>query len=179
MSPVAPSSGHASRALVLSLVTVILGMAVLWGASVLLTSRHNQRAPHSTVGGVVDLGDASKLARTIARDGGVPVYYPDVSGNNARSVYVVHKGSNPTKGWSAFLAQVDGEPASCLWSWNHSTKQFDATCDAKRHADREGTGLVQYPVEVTNGRLKVDLTVSPSGTTTSERQPTSTAGSNP
>ncbi len=98
MSPVAPSSGHASRALVLSLVAVVVGMGAVWGASMLITSRHNQRAAQTSVGGVVDLGRATKLAGQISRDGGVPVYYPDVSGNNARSVYVTHRGTDPDHG---------------------------------------------------------------------------------
>ncbi len=177
MSPVAPSSGHASRALVLSLVAVVVGMAAVWGASVLITSRHNQRATQKPVGGVVDLGPAVKLAGRISRDGGVPVYYPDVSGNNARSVYVTHRGTDPTTGWSAFLAQVPGEASSCLWTWNRSAGHFEATCDTSRHADRHGSGLVHYPATVRDGHLKVDLKVTPTTTSSSTAAPPSRPGS--
>jgi hypothetical protein len=58
MSPVAPSSGHASRALVLSFLVVALGMGLVWGASAVLTSRHINRSDARTVGGVVNLGSA-------------------------------------------------------------------------------------------------------------------------
>lgn len=166
MSPVAPSSGHASRALVLSFLVVALGMGLLWGASAMMTSRHNSRAVTRTVGGVVDLGRASKLLDQLERHDNVPIYFPDVSGNAARAVYLTHRGDRSSTGWSAFLAQVSGEDASCQWAWNRKTERFDASCDPGRHADRYGSGLLQYPITVVKDRLRVDLTVSPKATTT-------------
>lgn len=159
MSPVAPSSGHATRALTLAFAAVAVGMLALWGASALVTSRHNNRVPNRSVGGVVDLGPAKSLARQIEHGNGVPLYFPDVSGNNARSVYVSHRGTSLNTGWSAFLAQVPGKANSCLWQWNTKLKAFQATCDATMTADHLGTGLTQYPVRVTKKRLRVDLTV--------------------
>jgi hypothetical protein len=166
MSPVAPSSGHASRALVLSFLVVALGMGLVWGASAVLTSRHNNRSDARTVGGVVNLGSASKLLAQIERHDGVPIYYPDVSGNAARAVYITHRGDRSSEGWSAFLAQVPGEASSCQWEWNRDTERFDASCDASRHADRHGDGLLQYPATVVKNRLHVDLTVTPTNRST-------------
>ena len=159
MSPVATSSGHASRALVLSFLVVFLGMGLLWGASVLITNRHNGRSASQTVGGVADFGRASKLLAQYERHGSVPIYYPDQSGSGTRSVYLTHQGERSSTGWSAFLAQVPGEDPSCLWAWNAETKQFDASCDKGRHADRHGEGLHHYPAKVVKDRLRVDLTI--------------------
>lgn len=169
MSPVAPSSGHATRALTLAFTAILVGMLALWGASALFTTQHNSRAPQRSVGGIVDLGPAKSLARQIERGKGVPLYFPDVSGNSARSVYVAHRGTSPDTGWSAFLAQVPGKPNSCLWQWNTKQKAFEATCDPTLKADRSGTGLTHYPVRILKGRLKVDLTVR---ATTTSRTPT-------
>ena len=165
MSPVAPSSGHATRALTLTFAIVIVGMVVVWGASSLITKQHNSRASHGTIGGVVDLGSAKRLASQVDKGNGIPVYYPDVSGNSARSVYVSHIPGSATKGWSAFLAQVPGHAPSCLWEWNRATGRFDATCDKSLHADKHGAGLQHYPVTVKKGSVQVDLTVH--ATTTS------------
>ena len=158
MSPVAPSSGHASKALLLALATIVRGMGALYGASVLLTNRHNDRARDAQVGGVVSLGRADHLAKEIA-DGKQPVYFPDASGNGLRSVYVQHTGSSLTTGWTAFLAQVPDAASDCLWQWNATTRRFDASCNHARHAPASGAGLANYPVTVADGRLSVDLRV--------------------
>lgn len=141
---------------------ILLGIGVLWGASALITNRHNSRVATQTVGGVVDLGSASKLLAQLERHDGVPIYYPDVSGNAARAVYLTHRGDRSSTGWTAFLAQVPGKDASCQWAWNKKTGRFDASCDATRHADRHGDGLLQYPLRVRKDRIRVDLTVNPS-----------------
>ena len=105
------------------------------------------------------------MASQVDKGNGIPVYYPDVSGNSARSVYVSHIPGSTTKGWSAFLAQVPGHAQSCLWEWNRATGRFDATCNKSLHADKHGAGLQHYPVTVKKGSLVVDLTVH--ATTTS------------
>ena len=76
-------------------------MGALWGASAMLTNRHNDRSAARTVGGVVSLGSASKLLAQLERHDDVPIYYPDVSGNAARAVYLTHRGDRSTEGWSA------------------------------------------------------------------------------
>ena len=67
-------------------------MAALYGASVLLTNRHNDRAQGAPAGGIVSLGTTKHLAQEIS-DGAQPVFFPDTSGNGLRSVYVQHSGA--------------------------------------------------------------------------------------
>ncbi len=156
MSPVAPSSGHASRALLLAFATILVGMAALWGASVLLTNRHNGRAGTRQLGGIVKLGSVSKLAEQIdtARQ---PIFYPDVSGNHERDLYLQHRGRDLGTGWSAFLVAVPDAPDGCIWKWNDGLDRFDASCDRSRHAPADGAGLVRYPVTVRDDHVEVDL----------------------
>lgn len=156
MSPVAPSSGHASKALLLAGATILIGMLAIWGASVMLTNRHNARAPHRTLGGVVTLGKAEKLAEQIDKARS-PIFFPDVSGNHERDLYLQHRGSDPNTGWSAFLVAVPDAPEGCVWKWNDGRDRFDASCDPGRHAPADGAGLVSYPVRVEEETLKVDL----------------------
>lgn len=85
------------------------------------------------------------------------MYFPDVSGNDQRGVYLAHSGARSDRGWTAFRAQVPGEDPSCQWEWNVRTDRFDASCDVSRHVDANGTGLEHYPVSVTKGRLVLDL----------------------
>ena len=168
MSPVAPSSGHASKALLMAFGAIIVGMVALYGASVLLTNRHNERAQNAPTGGIVSLGTTRHLAAEIA-SGQQPVYFPDPSGNDLRSVYVQHAGGALDTGWTVFLAQVPDATERCLWQWNDATHRFDASCDKTRHAPADGAGLVHYPVTIIDDRLKVDFRSNPSpiATTTS------------
>jgi hypothetical protein len=156
LSPVAPSSGHASKALLLAVGAIVAGMVALYGASVLLTNRHNERAQSAPAGGVVSLGTTKHLAKEIS-DGAQPVFFPDTSGNNLRSVWVQHTGASLDTGWTAFLAQVPGAANDCLWQWNATRRRFDASCDPTRHAPADGSGLETYPVVVADGRLKIDF----------------------
>lgn len=176
MSPVAPSSGHASKALLLAGATILVGMLVLWGASVLLTNRHNDRAGTRTLGGIVTLGKAETLAKSIDK-ARRPVFYPDVSGNHERDLYLQHRGTDPEAGWSAFLVAVPDAPDGCVWQWNDGLDRFDASCDPDRHAPADGAGLVRYPVRVEDDTVKVDLrssTPGPGTTPTTEPRTTVT-----
>lgn len=177
MSPVAPASGHASRAMILTFAVVVVGMLLVWGASVALTSRHNNRVQTEPVGGEVNLGDAKSLRAGIDKGDGAPIFFPDVSGNNARGVYINHEGDDLTTGWVAFLAQVPGEAADCLWQWDQKSGRFTTSCDSAKHADAMGTGLKQYPVHITEGRVKVDLTVRDADATSSGDGTNSTVAS--
>lgn len=142
--------------MIMALIVIVVGILVLWLVSVWLTNRHNERMATDS-GGVVELGDATRLTAQFDRGGGVPIYFPDVSGNAERSVYLSHAEGPSDEGWTAFLAQVPGEPSSCQWEWNDDHARFDASCDPDRHADAHGEGLEQYPVEVVQGKLQVDL----------------------
>lgn len=167
MSPVRKPPPFSGRTLVIAAAAILVGVALLWAASAALTARHNHRTGGIGAGGVVELGNASRLAAQIRRGGDVPIYFPDVSGNDRRAVYLAHKGPGSNAGWTAFLAQVPGAAPSCQWQWNPTTRRFDASCDERRHASAEGTGLVTYPVTVVKGKLRVDLRPQDSTTTTS------------
>ena len=159
MSPIRQPPPFSGRTLVISVFAILAGVVVLFLASAALTARHNGRVGSVGLetGGIVQLGNASKLSAQIQRGGGVPLYFPDVSGNARRSVYLAHRGGRSTSGWTAFRAQVPGEAGSCQWQWNTKTQRFDASCDATRQADAQGKGLEQYPVTVVRGKLRLDL----------------------
>lgn len=137
------------------------GVVLLWVASATLTARHNRKLDVGDAGGVVELGDASRLAALFQRGDGVPMYFPDVSGNARRAVYLTHRGRRSSAGWTAFRAQVPGEDDSCQWEWNTDTGRFDASCDRRRHASADGTGLEQYPATVQDGKLRLDFRPNP------------------
>lgn len=147
----------------MSTVVVLIAIAVLWGASVLVTNRHNSRAAIESTGGVVSLGKASKLLDHFEGHGDIPLYFPDVSGSGTRGVYLTHRGDRSDKGWTAFLAQVPGEASSCQWQWDPRAGRFDASCDRSQHADAAGIGLEQFPVEVAKGKLHLDLRADMTG----------------
>lgn len=159
MSPIRRPPPFNGRMLVIAAAAIVVGVAVLWAASAALTARHNNRSGQISAGGIVELGDAGRLAAQFQRGGDVPIYFPDVSGNDRRAIYLVHDGGASATGWTAFLAQVPDEAPSCQWEWNADTDRFDASCDASRHADRWGTGLEQYPVKVVDDKLRLDFRV--------------------
>lgn len=160
MSPVQPTSGHATRALLIAVGTAAAVVLVLWGASVVLTHRHNTGRHSGTVGGEVTLGSASKLANEVAGRG--PIFYPDVSGNDLRNLFVQHSGTDPKQGWVAFLVQVPGERRGCVWEWQPRSRDFVASCDATRRLPGNALGVPHIPTRVThNDRLVVDLTTTP------------------
>lgn len=172
MSPIRKPPPFSGRTLIHAIIAIIVGLALLWAASATLTARHNRQTSGGGVGGIVALGDASRLVSEFERGGGAPLYFPDVSGNARRSVYLTHDGGPADTGWTAFRAQVQGEEDDdCQWEWNAATTRFDASCDPDRHASADGTGLEQYPVTVHEGRLRVDLRTDPVGTTTVAEDP--------
>lgn len=160
MSPVQQSSGHATRALLLALLAVGLAVGALYGASVLITNRHNARIHTGEVGGVVDLGAVDRLAKHI-NGSNTPAFFPDSSGNHLRDLYVQHVGARSDRGWIVFAAQVPGETDGCLWRWERSHSEFRATCNRRKTLSADAAGVPHYPVTVKGGKLKVDLRVLP------------------
>jgi hypothetical protein len=161
MSPIRKPPPFSGRTLVIAGVAILAGVVLLWVASAALTARHNRQVGDGASGGVVELGNASRLAAQFERGDRVPMYFPDVSGNARRAVYLVHEGRRASKGWTAFLAQVPGEDDSCQWEWNTRTARLDASCDPQRHAGADGGGLQQFPVGVQDGKLRLDLRGEP------------------
>jgi hypothetical protein len=162
VSPVQQSSGHATKALVLALVAVLAAIGVLYGASVLLTNRHNAGIHNGEVGGVVTLGKVSQLARHVSGDN-QPTLYRDLSGNDLRNLWVQHVGSDATSGWIVFATQVPDEADGCNWSWEPDHHRFVATCNHKKVLGADAPGLYHYPVKVVKGKLQADLSSTPGG----------------
>jgi hypothetical protein len=100
-------------------------------------------------------GDAKRLAKEIAERG--PIIYSDVSGRKDRDMILQHLGTNPAKGWYAFLAAPVDKARSCTWRWREETEDFVASCDRSLTAPADGKGLPQFKVTVSGGRIDVDL----------------------
>jgi len=163
VSPVARSSGHAGRALLVGTSAVIIVMVALFVAAVVFSGRDS---------GDVGLGDqtfqggnAERLAAEIDDRG--PIYYPDVSGRGMeRPIILQHLGDDDSRRWYAFLAYPSDRNADCPWRWRPDDQRFEAACDSARTAPADGKGLERYPVTVLDGRLNVDLNFADRTTTT-------------
>ncbi len=146
-------------------VGVALVLLVLWGASV-FTSRQDSfdvRLGDQTFQG----GNAERLADEIADRG--PIIYGDISDTgtgSSRDVILQHLGDDPEEGWYAFRAQPPDQGRECTWDWRPDEELFRASCDASLTAPADGEGLESYPVEVTDGKLDVDLNFDRRETTT-------------
>ena len=168
MSPVAPSNNHVGRAALVAAVGVVVLFVGIGLATLALGNRNSPdlRIGDQTFAG----GDAKRLAAEIDDRG--PIIYGDVSGRRDRDMILQHLGSNPKKGWYAFLAAPIDKPRDCTWDWKPKRKVFVASCDPKVTAPADGDGLPHFRVTVTGGRLDVDLNNEPG--TTSTTAPTTT-----
>jgi hypothetical protein len=131
------------RALLVGLAAVVLGLGLL--AIVLVANG----ARTGSDGGSFDSAGAEELIRLQERDG-VPALFPDPVGGR-QPIFVWHEGDDPTEGWIAYDALVDGEPL-----------ELDVDDEVLRAPDGTeypftGEGLPQYDVEVVDGRLSIDL----------------------
>ena len=131
------------RTLLISLVA--LGFAVV--LVVLVVVLNGQRTGSS--GGTFDQAGVEELLRLQARDG-VPALFPDPVGGR-QPIFVWHEGDDPSDGWLAYDALVDGEPL-----------ELDVDDEVLRATDGTeypftGEGLPQYDTEVVDGRLEVEL----------------------
>jgi len=162
MSPVARSGGHATRAIGVATVAVVLVMGGLFLAAVALSGQDGQsvRLGDSTFQG----GSAERLAAEIADQG--PIIYPDVSGGRDRDLILQHLGDDHRRGWYAFRAQPPDKPRDCTWQWRAEQRRFRARCDHDLTAPADGRGLERFPVKVVDGRLDIDLNFADRTTTT-------------
>lgn len=153
MSPVEQGGNHGSRALVISVVTIGVVLAALWGAAWAAS-----RQDSSDVG----IGDqtfqgarADRMADEIADRG--PIIFSDVSGSQDRDIILQHVGDDDEEGWHAFLARPADAARDCFWRWDADEEIFRASCDESLTLPADGEGAEQFPVEVTDGRLDIDL----------------------
>ncbi len=169
MSPVARSSGHTGRALVVAAAGVIVAIGVAAALAVL--------ANRGTVD--VRLGsdtfaeqDAEDAAEKIAGEG--PILYADTAGGD-RDIVLQHLGDNPEEGWIAMAARPPGVPRNCTIQWDATDEVFrlldpsgrvSGECDG-REFPADGQGLPMYPVTVdADGKLDVDLNAADRPATT-------------
>lgn len=130
------------------LIAVLLGIGVLWLAD---------------SGGNVEVNigdtdfrdlDAARISAEIADRG--PILFSDVAGGD-RDIILQHLGSDPGTRWLAFDARRPADARDCFFRWRDGSSTFVNTCDDTDVVDESGTGLDQYPVEVIDGEVRVDI----------------------
>jgi len=149
---------NARSAVVVGLSGVFI--ALLIGAMVLWSARSNDVT--------IQLGDsdfnagsATAISAEILDRG--PILYSDVGSGGSRDIILQHVGSDPETGWIAFAARRTEDPRNCFLEWQPDDTVFvlvsssDEPCDDDVEVDAAGTGLLQYPVEVIDNEIRVDL----------------------
>jgi hypothetical protein len=106
-----------------------------------------------------DLGDdffrnirASDILVSVGAGG--PVFFADLT-DGKRDIYVTHLGDDPVEGFVAFSARHPD--TGCLVQWEPADDQFVDICDDTNVIGPDGAGLDQYPVELINGFLQIDI----------------------
>lgn len=169
MSPVDQSHNHVGRAATVALV----GVVVLALALALVTlALGNKKSADLKIGDqTFQGGSTERLSKEIAERG--PIFYGDVSGRMDRDMILQHQGDDTEKGWHAFLAAPIDKSRDCTWQWKPKEEIFRAKCDPSLTAPADGTGLPQFKVTITNGRIDVNLNAD---AVTSTTRPTTTGG---
>lgn len=153
MSPVARRQGgaHTGRAVMVAIVGVAIALGVAFGVAT-LASR-----------GDVDVrlgddrfsaGDARDILDDI-EEREAPLGFNDVA-RFQRPIWVDNAGDDPTLGWIAVGAFEPDDP-SCLVQWDADADRYVSECDESVTFPRSGAGLRQFPTEVVDGRLFVNL----------------------
>ena len=135
--------------MLLGVTGVVIGMVLLLGLAI-LASRGDVELQGSPV---FDAGRVDSQAPAIARDG--PILLGDVAGGD-RDVYLQHLGADEDRGWLAFDTRAPGASRDCAVRWLPEEAAFEDPCSGERYPPN-GEGLRQYPVDVRDGRLEVDL----------------------
>lgn len=84
-----------------------------------------------------------------------PLGFNDVA-RFQRPIWVDNTSDDADSGWIAVGAFVPDEP-ECLVQWNADRDRYVAECDDSITFPRSGAGLRQFPTEVVDGRLFVNL----------------------
>ena len=163
MSPVREAKTRTPRSIILAVAGVALGLIlVLVLFIVAIPSLTESGKVQVKLGSdTYDAGSSSSLAKSIASAG--PLLLPDVSGGR-RDVFLQHLGDDPDTGWYAFDARRAGQPRDCSLGWSADDQHFVDPCDQSM-VPADGTGLVSYPVTVTDGRVIVDFRSDATSTT--------------
>lgn len=103
-----------------------------------------------------------------------PILLPDVA-SGQRDVYLQHTGDSLDKGWLAFDARKPGQGRACTLRWQADSADFRDPCDGST-VPADGTGLVQYPVSVTETNdVVIDLNADRRRAATTTAPPSSSS----
>ena len=141
MSPLA-------KAVLVGVFAVVLGIVVV-GAIVSLSADPDSGVEFQGGDERFEYGNAERAAERVAETG--PDCFADPSGGD-RPVCVNHVGGDPEEGWVAFLAT---ERNDCGVEVDRETFEL-RDCDGNP-IPPDGAGLPQFPVEVEDGLLVIDL----------------------
>lgn len=169
--PVAPSSNHATRALVVAVLAVVVVFGGLWAAAVLYSRQDSSKLHLGDQ--TFEAGKAASRAKEVAKRG--PFIVSDASPSHSRDIIVQHLGSDSRSGWVAFSAQPTGKDRSCTWQWAAAEHQFHAKCDRSLTLPADGKGAKHYPAKVgSDGQLSIDLNAATRPSTTTSTTTTTT-----
>jgi hypothetical protein len=158
--PVAQSTGHAGKALLIAAVAIVL-IAIVAVFVALAASRGDVDIRLGDER--FDAGRTERLADAIDEGGGLPFLYPDLV-NEDRPIFVQHVGDDPDEGWVAFGA-FDPDDPRCLVLIDREAEVLVNECDETQTYPLDGEGLRQYPVSVEDGRIYVDVNELTTSTT--------------
>jgi hypothetical protein len=153
---VSPVRQTAPRSIVLAVVGAALGLAGLVALVVFVLDRGTQSGQVEVQLGSAqfDAGSAEQRAGAVRADG--PILFTDVAGGT-RDIYLQHLGPTDTEGWLAFDARTSDATRECTLGWQPAEAHFVDPCTGTV-VPADGTGLVHYPVEVTEGgALVIDI----------------------
>lgn len=174
---------RARRAVVVGAAGVAVGLALI-AAVVWLAGSSGQVEVRLGDRDFRDL-DAARISAEIAERG--PVLFSDVAGGS-RDIILQHRGDDPESGWLAFEARRAGQDRRCFFQWRAEDDgesgggdggaedsgggedmgdgaggRFVNSCDPEDVVDARGTGLVQFPVAVVDGDVRVDINAAVPG----------------
>jgi hypothetical protein len=164
--PVARSDPR--RATLIGIAGVVAGLAIIF----LVLSLGSEGERSSTITRTdpeFRLEDAAGKAAAIEDDPEHrPIFFNDTA-DFSRPIAVWHQGDDAETGWVAYDAQVDG----CELVWVEADDELRDTCTDDRYPV-DGTGLTQYPVEVRDGDVVIDLNPDDDEPTTTSSESTTT-----
>jgi len=137
-----------TRRLLFGAGTTVVAIAVVWIAAATVGTNRS----------ATNLGDerfedvrAAQVVENVA-DGG-PVFYRDLTGGD-RDIWITHIGDDPSTGFVVLSAVA---PSGCLVQWDATAADFYDICDDTIRYPADGAGLGEFPFELVDGKLVIDL----------------------
>lgn len=160
-----PVGRTTTRSELRAIAMVVVGLAIIVGGVAFFLNAVAKRGDVQVRLGddYFNAGDASDIADEIGERG--PILWSDVAGGS-RDIVINHDGEDPERGWVAFEARRPGDDRECQVAWNADAALFDYTCEEGVTFPADGTGLAQLPVQITDGRIIVDINAAARASTT-------------